>query len=90
MVRACGTADLIKEVIDMKIKAQVSQKKALVINVKGPLSEPSYKIDLLSSVASLLGKDIIKDEEGDSKQSITELGKNAGKIIKNIGGLFKK
>ncbi len=92
VVRTSGNADLLKDSINMKIQAQLGKTgsngfKPVVINVKGALSNPSYKVDVLSSLTSLLGK----NKESDSAQDLaTQTNSNAKDVIKTIGSLFKK
>lgn len=106
VVRATGNADLLKDSVNMKIQAQLGKTgsngfKPVVINVKGALSNPSYKIDVLSSLASILSKNNKQDstEQQDSagqqnsteqQDSATEIKGNAKDVIKTIGSLFKK
>ena len=75
----------------MKIQAQLGKTgsggfKPIVINVKGPLSNPSYKLDVLSSLTSLVNTGS-KGEENKTGSNIVE---NAGDVVKTIGSLFKK
>lgn len=93
VVKATGSADLLKDSIDMKIQAQLGKTgskgyKPLVINVKGALSNPSYKLDVLSSLTSIIG------DAGKGEQSQGNMGKDiassAGDMVKTIGSLFKK
>jgi AsmA protein len=91
VVRATGSADLLKDSVDMKIQAQLGKTgsggfKPIVINVKGPLSNPSYKLDVLSSLTSLVNTGS-KGEENKTGSNIVE---NAGDVVKTIGSLFKK
>lgn len=101
VVRASGKADLIKDSVDMIIKAQLGKTgssgfKPLVISVKGPLSDPSYKVDVLSSLVSIFskagkGEEIKQEESGASTVNKTNNSvENARALIKNIGSLLKK
>lgn len=94
IVRASGNADLLKDSINMKIQAQIGKTgtngfKPVVISVKGALSDPSYKVDVLSSLASILSKN--KQEDSSEEQSSAkDMASNASDVIKTIGSLFKK
>ncbi len=95
VVRATGNADLLKDSINMKIQAQLGKTgssgfKPVVINVKGALSNPSYKVDVLSSLASILSKNKEESSTEQQQDSATEIKGNAKDVIKTIGGLFKK
>ena len=92
VVKATGSADLLKDSLDVKIQAQIGKTgssgfKPIVINVKGPLSDPSYKVDVLSSLTSIVSG------TGDKTEETSTLNKNingAKEVVKNIGSLFKK
>lgn len=92
VVKATGSADLLKDSLDVKIQAQIGKTgssgfKPIVINVKGPLSDPSYKVDVLSSLSSIVSG------TGDKTEETSTLNKNisgAKEVVKNIGSLFKK
>ena len=91
IVKASGNADLLKDSVDMKIQAQLGKTgsngfKPVVINVKGSLSDPSYKVDVLSSLTSILGKN--SEEDSSSQQS--NVTSNTGEMLKTISSLFKK
>lgn len=93
VVKTIGKADLLKETIDMKIQAQLGKTgsngfKPLVIRVNGPLSDPSYKLDVLSSLTSIV-KNSGKEEESIAGKSSANIANTAGSVIKNIGSLFK-
>ena len=93
VVRATGNADLLKDSINMKIQAQLGKTgsngfKPVIINVKGALSDPSYKVDVLSSLASILSKN--NKEDTTQQQDSTTQKSNAKEVIKTIGSLFKK
>ncbi|MBR4508626.1 MAG: AsmA family protein [Elusimicrobiaceae bacterium] len=95
VVRATGNADLLKDSINMKIQAQLGKTgssgfKPVVINVKGALSNPSYKVDVLSSLASILSKNKEESSTEQQQDSATEIKGNAKDVIKTISGLFKK
>ena len=85
---------MLKDSIDMKIQAQIGKTgtngfKPVVIGVKGALSDPSYKVDVLSSLTSILSKN--KQEDSSAEQnSVKDMASNAGDVIKTIGSLFKK
>lgn len=91
VVKATGNADLLKDLLNVKIQAQLGKSgsggfKPLVINAKGSLSDPSYKVDVLSSLSS-----IVKGTEGKetSAGSLSKDISNAKDAIKSIGSLFK-
>lgn len=90
VVRATGTTDLIRDAIDVKLQTQIGKTgskgfKPIVIKVKGPLSDPSYKVDVLSSIAS-----IMSDSGADDTAKGNNVSNTAGNVIKTIGSLFKK
>ena len=94
IVRAFGNADLVKDSVNMKIQAQLGKTgsngfKPVVINVKGSLSDPSYKVDVLSSLASILSKGTQGDTT-EQQDATKDVKSNAGEVIKTIGSLFKK
>lgn len=94
VVRATGKTDLLKDAIDVKIQAQIGKTgskgfKPLVIKVKGPLSDPSYKLDVLSSIASIMSNSG-NDNEESSVSKEKDLANKAGNVVKTIGSLFKK
>ena len=86
VVKATGKADLLKDAIDMKIQAQLANKP-IVIKVKGPLSDPSYKVDVLSSLSSIVKN---SGESSDTNETKKDVASSAGEVIKSIGSLFKK
>ncbi len=94
VVRATGKTDLLKDAIDVKIQAQIGKTgskgfKPLVIKVKGPLSDPSYKLDVLSSIASIMsnsGNEVEENSDSKEKEKIN----TAENVVKTIGSLFKK
>lgn len=86
VVKATGKVDLLKDAIDMKIQAQLANKP-LVIKVKGPLSDPSYKVDVLSSLSSIVKN---SGESSDTDETKKDVASSAGEVIKSIGSLFKK
>ena len=92
VVKATGSADLLKDSLDVKVQAQIGKTgssgfKPIVINVKGSLSDPSYKVDVLSSLSSIVsGTGDTKEESGTLDKNIT----GAKEVVKSIGSLFKK
>lgn len=90
VVKATGKADLLNDSVDMKIQAQLGKTgsngfKPVVINVKGPLNNPSYKVDLLSSISSIVGTG---NQSG--QNSAANLANSAKDVVKSLGNLFKK
>lgn len=91
VIRATGTTDLIKDAIDAKIQAQIGKTgskgfKPIVIKVKGPLNDPSYKVDVLSSIASIM----TDSGKGNDAAEENNVANTVGNVIKTIGSLFKK
>jgi AsmA protein len=96
-VKASGTINLVNEKLKMKLNVHLGKVgsggfKPLVINVAGTVSDPSFKPDVASSLASL-----VEMPSGAVKGVANAVGtvgaapfNGAAAAIKGIGGLFKK
>lgn len=92
VARATGKTDLLKDAIDVKVQAQIGKTgsngfKPFVIKITGPISNPSYKLDVLSSIASIMSSSGSNDSSDNEESSKIN---TAGNVVKTISNLFKK
>ena len=92
-INTTGTVNFATEKLDMKVKVGLGKNasSSAAIKVGGSISEPSYKIDVASTVSSLLGG-LKKDDNSNS--SVKQQAENVKSAVKDVTGgiknLFKK
>jgi hypothetical protein len=90
-IKTTGSLNLLSEKLDMKVQAHLGRQgssgfKPVVIRIGGTAAQPSYKLDVASTLTSVLGA----GQGASAAQNAQAVKDNAAKAIKNIGGLFKK
>ncbi len=92
-VKALGNINLITEALDMKIESHMGKVtssgfKPVVIKVGGTLSDPSYKLDVVSTVTSVvnLPTAIVKGGVGVSTGIVKGVAVGTGEIVKGAAG----
>lgn len=92
-INTTGTVNFATEKLDMKVKVGLGKNasSSATIKVGGTMSEPSYKIDVASTLSSLLGG-LKKDDNGNS--SVKQQAENVKNAVKDVSSgiknLFKK
>lgn len=92
-INTTGTVNFATEKLDMKVKVGLGKNasSSVAIKVGGTMSEPSYKVDVASTVSSLLGG-LKKDDSGNN--SVKQQAENVKSAVKDVAGgiknLFKK
>ncbi|MDR0735181.1 MAG: AsmA-like C-terminal region-containing protein, partial [Elusimicrobiota bacterium] len=90
-IKTTGSLNLLSENLDMKVQAHLGKQgssgfKPVVIRIGGTAAQPSYRLDVASTLTSVLGA----GEGASAAQNAQAVKDNAAKAIKNISGLFKK
>lgn len=92
-VKALGTINLISEALDMKIESHMGKVtssgfKPVVIKVGGTLSDPSYKLDVVSTVTSVVSLPgaIVKGGVHVSTGIVKGVAVGTGEIVKGAAG----
>ena len=92
-VKALGNINLITEALDMKIESHMGKVtssgfKPVVIKVGGTLSDPSYKLDVVSTVTSVvhLPTAIVKGGVSVSTGIVKGVAVGTGEIVKGAAG----
>ena len=90
-IKTTGSLAMLSEKLDMKVQAHLGKQgssgfKPVVIKIGGTAAQPSYKLDVASTLTSVLGA----GQGASAAQNAQAIKDNAAEAIKNIGGLFKK
>ncbi|MDR1123299.1 MAG: AsmA family protein [Elusimicrobiota bacterium] len=90
-IKTTGSLGLLSEKLDMKVQAHLGKQgssgfKPVVIKIGGTAAKPSYKLDVASTLTSVLGA----GQGASAAQNSQAIKDNAAQAIKNIGNLFKK
>ncbi len=96
-VKASGTVNLVNEKLDMKIESHLGKVgasgfKPVVIKVGGTLSDPSYKLDVVSSVTSIINipGNVVKGTASGAGSVVKGVSDTTVKTVKDVLGIFKK
>lgn len=97
-VKSVGTIDLLTEKLNMTVNSHFGKVtegsgfKPVVIKIGGTLSDPSFKVDIASTVTSLINVpgQVVRGGVKISTATVSGVGEAAESIVKGIAGLFHK
>ncbi|MDR1940932.1 MAG: AsmA family protein [Endomicrobium sp.] len=96
-VKSSGSVNLLNEKLDMKIESHLGKMgssgfKPVVIKVGGTINEPSYKLDVASTLASVLNVpgSTVKGGADVSATAVKGVVDGATSAVKGVANLFKK
>lgn len=97
-VKSVGTIDLLTEKLNMTVNSHFGKVtegsgfRPVVIKIGGTLSDPSFKVDIASTVTSLINVpgQVVRGGVKISTATVSGGGEAAGSIVKGIAGLFQK
>ena len=87
-ITTTGTVNFVTEKLDMKIKVGLGKNASgsAAIKVGGTVNDPSFKLDVASTVSSLLGG----GKDSAASQTVQDVKNTVKDITGGIKNLFKK
>lgn len=96
-VKALGTVNILNETLDMRIESHLGKVgasgfKPVVIKVGGTLNNPSYKLDVISSVSSIINipGSVVKGTASGAGTVVKGVSDTTVQTVKDVFGIFKK
>lgn len=96
-VKTTGTVNLLTEKLDMKVESHIGKMgssgfKPVVIKIGGTINDPSYKLDVASTLSSVLGSSssggstsaTAKETAANAKESASNAVSNAKDVLKGV------